>query len=62
MRSQHLFQNIIILRRPGETIFADIIKIMTIFTEKNFKDSIKVKRIRNYVLKCQNMLMSAELR
>ena len=34
------------------TIFADIIKIVTMFIKKIFKDSKKVKRIRNYVSKC----------
>ena len=45
-----LFQNNI-LRRPGVAIFADIIKVITMFIKKIFKDS-KVKRIRNYVAKC----------
>ena len=30
----------------------DIIKIATIFIKKTLKDSKKVRRIRNYVLKC----------
>ena len=34
------------------TIFADIIKIVTMFIKTIFKDSRKVKRIRNYVSKC----------
>ena len=64
-----LFQNIVILRRPGETIFAGIIKIVTMFIKIIFKDSRKVKRIRNYVSKCnlylyfliqQNLLISGE--
>ena len=46
-----LFQNNI-LRRPGVAIFADIIKVITMFIKKIFKDSRKVKRIRNYVSKC----------
>ena len=46
-----LFQNNI-LRRPGVAIFADIIKVITMFIKKIFKDSRKVKRIRNYVPKC----------
>ena len=32
--------------------FADIIKIATMFIKTTFKDSKKLKRIRNYVLKC----------
>ena len=49
MTSFPLFQNTIILRRPGVAIFADIIKIVTIFIKAIIKDSRKVKRIRNYV-------------
>ena len=45
------FQNILILRRPGVTIFADIIKIVTIFIKTITQDSKKVKRIINYVSK-----------
>ena len=47
------FQNTFILRRPGVAIFADIIKILTIFIKTIFKDSRKVRRIRNYVSKCK---------
>ena len=36
---------------PGVAIFADIIKIVTVFIKTIFKDSIKVKKIRNYVSK-----------
>ena len=50
--SWHLFQNTFILRRLGVAIFDDIIKIITRFIKKIFKDSTKVKRIRNYVWKC----------
>ena len=49
--SQLLFQITVILRKPGVAVFADIIKIITMFIKKIFKDSRKVKRIRNYVLK-----------
>ena len=38
-------------QRPGVDIFADIIKIVTVFIETVTKDSRKVKRIRNYVSK-----------
>ena len=50
-------------------IFADIIKIITRFIKKIFKDSRKVEKIRNYVPKCnlylyflisQNLLISGE--
>ena len=45
------FQNTVILRRPGVAIFADIIKIVTIFIKEIFKDS-KVKKIIIYESKC----------
>ena len=38
------------LRRPREANFADIIKCPTVFIETTFKDSIKVRRVKNYVL------------
>ena len=41
----------IILRRPGVVIFADIIKIVTMFIKTITKDSRKVKKNRNYVSK-----------
>ena len=34
---------------PGVATFADIIKIVTVFIKAIFKDSIKVKQIRNYI-------------
>ena len=37
----------IFLRRPRVANFADIIKIATIFIKTTFKDSKKVKRIRD---------------
>ena len=37
-----------ILRRPGVAAFADIIKIVTMFIKTIFKNSRKVKRIKNY--------------
>ena len=64
--------------RSRVAICADIIKIITMFIKKIFKDSKRVKRIRNYVSKCnlclyfliwenllysgEKMLMSAELK
>ena len=39
------------LRRPGVAIFADIIKIVTIFIKKIIQDYKKFKRIINYVSK-----------
>ena len=72
-----IVKKIFILRRPGVAIFADIVKIMTMFTKAILKDSRKVRRIRFYVSKwnlyldfliqqilliCgKNMLMSAKL-
>ena len=47
----------IISRRLRVTIFADIIKILTMFTKMIFKDSKKIKRIRNYASKC-NLYMN----
>ena len=52
MTSYPLFQNTVILRRPGIAIFADIIKIVTFFIETILKDSRKVKGIKNFVSKC----------
>ena len=46
-RHNFLFQNTFISRRSGAAIFADIIKIVTMF----IKTLRKVKRIRNYVSK-----------
>ena len=44
-----LFQNTFILRRLRAAIFADIIKIVTIFFKTIFKDLKKVKKKKNYV-------------
>ena len=46
------FQVTFTLRRPRVANFADIIKIATIFIRTTFKDSNKIKRNRNYALKC----------
>ena len=63
------FKKIFILRRAGVAIFADIIKILTMFIKTILKDSRKVTRIRNYVwkwnlylyfLKKQNLLISGK--
>ena len=40
------------LRRPRVAIFADINKIVTMFIKTIFEDSKKVKRIKNYISKC----------
>ena len=64
-----LFQYIFILKRPRVAIFADTIKMVTMFIKTIFKDSKKAKRIRNYVLICnlyiyflkyQNLRISGE--
>ena len=39
------------MRRRRVANFVDIIKIATMFIKPTMKDSKKVKRIRNYVLK-----------
>ena len=57
MTSYPLYWNILILRRPGVANFADIIKIVTMFIKKIFRDSKKFKRIRNYVPKCNLYLI-----
>ena len=41
----------VILRRPGVAIFADVIKIVTMFIKTIPKDPRKVRRIRNYISK-----------
>ena len=46
-----LLQKSFNLRRPSVAIFADIFKIVTIFTNIILKDSKKIERIRNYVSK-----------
>ena len=38
----NLFQNVVVLGMPGLAIFADIIKIKTIFIKKLFTDSTKI--------------------
>ena len=43
------------LRRPRVVNFADIIKIATIFIKTTFKDSNKIKRVKNYVVKVQSI-------
>ena len=47
-----IFQNTFILRRLRLANFANIIKIATLFNKTIFKDRKKVKKIRNYGLKC----------
>ena len=42
------FQNTLTLRKSGAAIFADIVKIVTIFIKTIIQDLRKVKRIRNY--------------
>ena len=45
-------QNTLILIRPRAANFADIIKIGIMFIKTTFRNSNKIKRIRNYVSKC----------
>ena len=42
-----LFQNALILRRPGVVIFADIIKIITMFLKQLRKTQEKFKKIES---------------
>ena len=64
-------QNIFILRNPGVAIFADIIKVVTMFVKKIFQDSKKVLKNGNnvskynlylYFLIQQNLLISGKKR
>ena len=45
-------------KKAWRSRFSDIIKILTMFIKANFEDSEKVKRIRNYVSKCDLYLYS----
>ena len=49
MMSKPLLQNIFVLRRPREANFVGIVKIAIMFIKTTLKDSIKVKKNRNYV-------------
>ena len=51
MTSSVFFQKIFILRRTGVAIFADTIKILTMFIKTILKDSSKLRRVRKYVSK-----------
>ena len=46
------FQNVVLLRKPEIPKFADSIKSTIMSTKAILKNSIKAKRITNYVLKC----------
>ena len=46
---------------PRIAVFADIIKIITMFIKTNFEDSKKFQRIRNYVSKCNQCLVFLDL-
>ena len=52
MTTLPLLQNNFTLRELREVFFAEIMKIVTIFYKNIFKDSKRVKRIRNYESKC----------
>ena len=45
-------------KKAGVANFGDIIKIASMFIKTIFKDSRKVKRIKNYVSKCNLYLYS----
>ena len=53
MTPKNLFQNTVILRRPGVAIFADIIKIVTFFIKKSLKTQEKLKELK---ILCQNAI------
>ena len=46
------FSEYLSFKRPGVAIFTGTIKIVTVFIKIIFKDSRKVKIIRNYISKC----------
>ena len=48
MTSQPFLKNMYILRKARIAVFADIIKILSMFIKKIFKDSKKVKGISNF--------------
>ena len=54
--SYSLLQNTFVLRRPRVAIFSEIIKIITMFTEKIFKDS---KKFQKTEIMYQNAILSA---
>ena len=69
IKSFFFFWSLFNLRRPGVANFGGIMKIVTVFIKKIFKDSKNVKRSRNYVQRCnlylyflikQNLLISDE--
>ena len=49
MTSYPFFHKVFILRGALVAVFADIIKVKTMFIKTILKDSRKVRRIRNYV-------------
>ena len=53
MTSQPLFQNTFILRRPGVSIFADIIKIVTFLLKISLKTQEKLQELE---ILCQNAI------
>ena len=52
MTPKPIFQKTFILRNPRVDNFAEIIKIATILNKVTFKGSKKIKRIRNFALRC----------
>ena len=56
-----ILQNTYFLRRTRVANFSDIIKIATKFIKTTCNDSKKVKIIRNYVLKCNLILLKTSL-
>ena len=60
-RHNLFFQNTFILRRPGVAIFANIIKIVTMWIKKILTDSRKVRRSKIYVIYVLNAVINADV-
>ena len=56
MISSALFKSSFLLTRPRVAGFTDIIKFVTMLIKIIIKDSRKVKRIINYISKCNRYL------
>ena len=59
--SHQNFQNIFILKRTGEDSLADITKIIMTLIKQTFKNSTKVKRMKNYVLQLQFLTLFPDI-
>lgn len=59
--SHQNFQNTFILRRTGEDSLADITNIIMTLIKQTFKNSTKVKRMKNYVLQLQFLTLFPDI-